>query len=325
MSLLLPGGDIMDLLEWGLTQTELAKRLTMVSLTLLFYYWVSNLHLEVAYIWGAPWTYGRFLYHLNRICPLMLLLISLPGISFFSHRCPSSLNPPPVWDKCCCFIRPLTKRCRQVVYLYTYGCSIATDIITGVLVLRCWALYSSRRVLWTLSAGLVCTTTCTIVIASQIMKKTIFIPALLPEILSGCRMLPPTLMWIAFIPTTIYESTLFILTLWRLGFMKKRYGSTVLSRRLAEQGVLYFGVRVTLIIFACVGGSVRTIQIATNASGIIIAISSVMCSRMIFSLYQLNHERKDDQSTLALTSDRELGIPMSPIQAHSLQKDLDPY
>ncbi|CAE6474431.1 unnamed protein product [Rhizoctonia solani] len=60
--------------------------------------------------------------------------------------------------------------CRHVVYLYTYGCSIATDIITGVLVLRCWALYSSRRVLWALGMGLVCTTTCTIVIASQIMK-----------------------------------------------------------------------------------------------------------------------------------------------------------
>ncbi|KAH7334733.1 hypothetical protein B0J17DRAFT_708340 [Rhizoctonia solani] len=267
MSLLPPGADMIDLIEEGLTQMELAKKLTMVSLTLLFYDWISNLHLEVAYIWGAPWTYGRFLYHLNRVCPLALL-------GYFGLLPPTSPSAKSV--TCVALVllfhpAPHQTSCRQVVYLYAYGCLIATDIITGVLVLRCWALYSSRRVLWVLGLGLACTATCTVVIASQIMKRTIFLPPLLRGILSGCTLIPPTFMWVTLIPTTIYESTLFILTLWKLGTMKKHFGSTVLSRRLAEQflhsGILYFGVRVTLIIFACIGGSIRTIQIATNASG----------------------------------------------------------
>ncbi|CAE6502336.1 unnamed protein product, partial [Rhizoctonia solani] len=85
-----------------------------------------------------------------------------------------------------------------------------------------------------LAVGLVSTTTCTIVIASYIMKQTLFLPQLFRGILSGCTVVPPTSMWIALIPTTIYESTLFILTLWKLGALKKDFGATPLSRRLAE-------------------------------------------------------------------------------------------
>ncbi|CAE6457958.1 unnamed protein product [Rhizoctonia solani] len=271
MSLLPPGTDIMDLIEDGLAQIELAKRLTVVSLTLLAYDWASNFHLEVAYIWGAPWTYGRFLYHINRLCPFILLCTSLP------------------------------------------------DVITGVLVLRCWALYSSRRVLWALGIGLVCTATCTIVVASQILKKTIFLPQFLPGILSGCTVIPPSFMWIALIPTTIYESIIFIVTLWKLLTMKKHFGATILSRRLAEHCIVYFAVRVALIIFACIGSTIRTVQIATNASGIVIAVSSVVCSRIIFSLYQLDEERNHRLSIRDLTYDNEVccgsefAIPMTSV------------
>ncbi|KDN47884.1 hypothetical protein RSAG8_03304, partial [Rhizoctonia solani AG-8 WAC10335] len=218
--------------------------------------------------------------------------------------------------------------CRQVVYLLAYGCSISTDIITGVLVLRCWALYSSRYVLRMLGIGLICTTTCTLVIANQIMKQTLFLPQLFQGILTGCTVIPPTSMWMALIPTTIFESTLFILTLWKLGTIKKHYGSTLLSRRLTEDGIAYFAARVALIIFACIGGSIKTIQIATNASGIVTAVSSVVCSRISFSLYQLDEEQKGDLTTLDLTSNcesccrPEFVIPMTSIQVHACVKSV---
>ncbi|CAE6506409.1 unnamed protein product [Rhizoctonia solani] len=340
--------DIIGLLAEDLAQMELAKRLTVASLTLLVYDWASNIHLEAVYVWGTPWTYGRFLYHLNRICPLIFLGTSLPGIFFYFNRHPPPLNPLPVWGLVLLFhpsphpsVRTKFLFCRQVVYLFAYGCSISTDIITGVLVLRCWALYSSRYVgdygallhaspnhdvfLRMLSIGLICTTTCTLVIANQIMKQTLFLPQLFRGILTGCTVIPPTSMWMALIPTTIFESTLFILTLWKLGTIKKHYGSTLLSRRLTEEltksysGIAYFAARVALIIFACIGGSIKTIQIATNASGIVIAVSSVVCSRISFSLYQLNEEQKCDLTTLDLTSNcesccrPEFVIPMTSI------------
>ncbi|CAE6420443.1 unnamed protein product [Rhizoctonia solani] len=107
--------------------------------------------------------------------------------------------------------------------------------------------------------------------------------------------------------------------------MKKHFGSTPLSRRLAEHGIIYFAVRVTLIIFTCIGGTVKTIQVATNASGIVIAISSIVCSRIIFSLYQLDEERKHNMSTLDLTNDcepcymPEFVIPMTSISSSPIE------
>ncbi|KAJ1306036.1 hypothetical protein OPQ81_010749 [Rhizoctonia solani] len=226
MLFLPPGTNIVDLLAEGLAQMELAKRLTMVSLSLLVYDWViitSN------------------------------IVSSLPQ---------------------------------------------SIDIITGVLVLRCWALYSSRRVLWMLGIGLACTATCTIAIASQMIRGTTFLPPLFRGILTGCTVIPPTGISLTLIPTTIYESTLFIVTLWKLATMKKYFGSTALSRRLAEH--------------------IKTIQVATNASGVVIAVSSVVCSRIIFSLYQLDEERRrgPDLTNRPVTSLRtDFAVPMTSINS----------
>ncbi|CAE6528873.1 unnamed protein product [Rhizoctonia solani] len=180
----------------------------------------------------------------------------------------------------------------------------AIDVVSGVLIFRCWALYNSRHVLWILFIGLAGAATSTIVFTNRIMREIIVLPQIFPGVLSGCTVIAPTSIWMGLIPTTIFESSLFILTLWKIGTMRDYIGTTRLSRRLAEHGVAYFAIRVVMITFACIGGSVRTIQIATNASGLLTSISSVVCSRMMFSLHELNS--KPQEGMTSITSDDDI-------------------
>lgn len=45
----------------------------VASLTLVLYDWLISLDLECAFIWGRKWTWGRLIYHLNRVWPVVLL------------------------------------------------------------------------------------------------------------------------------------------------------------------------------------------------------------------------------------------------------------
>ncbi|KAH7336838.1 hypothetical protein B0J17DRAFT_665043, partial [Rhizoctonia solani] len=157
------------------------------------------------------------------------------------------------------------------------------------------------------------------------MREIIFLPPIFPGVLSGCTVIVPTSMWMGLIPTTIFESCLFILTLWRVGMMRDYIGTTRLSRRLAEHGVAYFAIRVAMIIFACIGGNVRTIQIATNASGLLTSVSSVVCSRMMFSLYDLNSRLREGMASIRSNEDiyslPEFAIPLVSLDISSPTQD----
>ncbi|CAE6485418.1 unnamed protein product [Rhizoctonia solani] len=202
----------------------------------------------------------------------------------------------------------------------------AIDVVSGVLIFRCWALYNNRHVLWILFIGLAGAATSTIVFTNRIMREIIVLPQIsVPGVLSGCTVIVPTSMWMGLIPTTIFESSLFILTLWKIGMMRDYIGTTRLSRRLAEHGVAYFAIRVVMITFACIGGSVRTIQIATNASGLLTSISSVVCSRMMFSLHELNSKPREGMTSITSDDDiysfPEFAIPLESLDISSPTPD----
>ncbi|CAE6453830.1 unnamed protein product [Rhizoctonia solani] len=121
----------------------------------------------------------------------------------------------------------------------------------------------------------------------------------LPSIFSGCIIIIPDYAWILYITALVYESTLFFLTIWRIYILSKEFGTSPLMQTLARNGMAYFATLVGLMILACIGGTIPTVKIAANASGVLTAISSVVGSRMIFSLYQITNKERQERQAIA--------------------------
>ncbi|KAG8716224.1 hypothetical protein FRC09_015951 [Ceratobasidium sp. 395] len=165
--------------------------------------------------------------------------------------------------------------------------------------MRCWALYNDKRILRGLSAGLFFTILLSIILVKITMDKVVYIANPFPSVFTGCVILLPSTMWMLYVVPLIYDSTMFIMTVLRIYVLSSEYGATPLMERLAENGALHSGVLVVLMMFSCIGGTVETVKIAANGSGgrvliydfhivrILGAISSVVCSRIIFSLHTL--------------------------------------
>ncbi|ELU37183.1 hypothetical protein AG1IA_08787 [Rhizoctonia solani AG-1 IA] len=165
--------DIIDLIADGLFQIQLAQRLTIQEGI------ISRATLPAVN---------------NKSSDTISSLTSTFDVSSLRH-----LSAPNGYNSMC--------SCKLMTYIYTFGNAIGTDIVTGrlspfalvivgstatiqplylcvgILVLRCWALYNSRGtviqpvslsfihcIYRTLVVGLVCTTTCTMVMAIQILK-----------------------------------------------------------------------------------------------------------------------------------------------------------
>ncbi|KAG9087338.1 hypothetical protein FS749_002990 [Ceratobasidium sp. UAMH 11750] len=94
-------------------------------------------------------------------------------------------------------------------------------------------------------------------------------------------------MWMLYVTHLAYDAILFVITVWRAWVSSRTFGSSPLMQRLVENGALHSGVLVVLMLFACIGGATNTLSIPSNGSGILGAMSSVVCSRIIFSLHTL--------------------------------------
>ncbi|KAH7322119.1 hypothetical protein B0J17DRAFT_684279 [Rhizoctonia solani] len=272
----LPGlesGDIVGTIIFYREKQQLAQYLFVAALTILVYDWVLNLDLEVAFIWGNSWSWGRAIYHTNRVWPIALLGSTLTTILFIPLPGPSI--------------------CKPVVYIYSYGAICQTSLVSTMLILRCWAIYDKKRVVWMLAGGLVGTGVASSIIINLLVNRTMFLDNPLPGIFSGCVAIAPNYMWTLYIVPLVFEATLFFSTVWRIYTLSKDFGSTSpLMKTLAQNGMAYFAALVGLMILACIGGTIQAVKIAANISGALTATSSVVGSRMIFSLYQLNERER---------------------------------
>ncbi|CAE6398674.1 unnamed protein product [Rhizoctonia solani] len=210
--------------------------------------------------------------------------------------------------------------CKRVGFMYSYGAMFQCTIISAMLLLRCWALYDKKRVIWILCGGLGGSVISGIVIVKLLLDRTTFLDNPLPNIFSGCIVMIPDYVWILYIVPLIYESSLFFLTIWRIYGLSKDFGATPLMQTLAHNGTTYFATLVGIMILACIGGTIQPVKIAANASGVLSAMSSVICSRMIFSLYRINDGGIQEERTLSHTRDDldESTIPRFAIPLQSL-------
>ncbi|KAG8713465.1 hypothetical protein FRC08_013218 [Ceratobasidium sp. 394] len=151
-------------------------------------------------------------------------------------------------------------------------------------------------------------------------QRIMYLENPLPNIVSGCVLILPSRAWTMYIAPMIYEFTVFTLTLWRIFRLSREFGSSTLMHRVAENGILYFAVLLVLILFSGIGGGIDRIKLASNGSGILAALSSVVCSRIMFSLYAL---RAEDARNLSQSGDYEtdadaqFAIPMTVMNGDS--------
>ncbi|KAG9087337.1 hypothetical protein FS749_002989 [Ceratobasidium sp. UAMH 11750] len=99
-------------------------------------------------------------------------------------------------------------------------------------------------------------------------------------------------MWLLYVAHLVFDTILFVITVWKVWASSRVFGSSPLMQRLAENGALHSGVLVALMVFACIGGTIDTLSVPSNGSGLLGAMSSVVCSRNIFSLHTLAEEER---------------------------------
>lgn len=255
-------------------QLQTSRLLAISAVTLLAYDWVSTLDKEVKYIWGRKWSFARVIYHLNRILPLLLLCgILIPNILF----APSYYT---------------TTMCKRIILSYGYGVVGLLAVLCATSIIRCWALYGQTWVLWLLIPALVLTVGHALAQVTLSIGSTRYMANPLPGVLEGCLAKLPRNIWLAYLSGVLYESLVFGLLVWRIWRLSTGIGWTPLLKQLLKHGASFFAVNFGLMLISCIGsGFPETINIV-NTSGVLTALSSIMCSRIFFSLYQFaNLER----------------------------------
>ncbi|KAG8757471.1 hypothetical protein FRC12_010303, partial [Ceratobasidium sp. 428] len=177
-----------------------------------------------------------------------------------------------------------------------------------------------------LLAAYIFTITYAFVVVTILARRNVYLVNPLPEVFSGCPMIFPNNIWMIYILPIIWEWTVLGLTIWKIWSIQRSYGTTPLMQRLADNGVAYFIVLLFLFLFLCIGGSIDPIKIASNGSGFITAISSIVCGRVILSLHQFEDSQRAsgslvDHSTTRLTT----AILMSELSPPTRNYGLSPW
>ncbi|KAJ1306297.1 hypothetical protein OPQ81_010997 [Rhizoctonia solani] len=119
--------------------------------------------------------------------------------------------------------------------------------------------------------------------------KSLYLANPFPGILEGCLVLLPSGIWLAYLSGVVYESLVFGLLVWRIWRLSSGVGLTPLVTQLLKHGASFFAVNFGLMLISCVGSGYSRTIIIVNVSGVLTALSSVMCSRIFFSMYEFSN------------------------------------
>ncbi|KAG9077341.1 hypothetical protein FS749_010784, partial [Ceratobasidium sp. UAMH 11750] len=151
----------------------------------------------------------------------------------------------------------------------------------------------------------------TLVLLQLRARKSKFIKNPAPDIISGCTLKTSPLGAGAYIGPFIYETGIFLLTIYKTW----RVSRTPLVQRLMRDGSKYYiAVIATLLVIGASTFSPK-IRRAMTGSGILTAIVSTMCSRLILSGLSFYEENQTEAARcdihLAVGRSVESGIPGS--------------
>ncbi|KDN44962.1 hypothetical protein RSAG8_05135, partial [Rhizoctonia solani AG-8 WAC10335] len=254
-----PDGEL-DLAELYYA-TEDTKYLALALCVILICETLTTLPAEVRHVWNSRWSFGRIMFHANRIWAPIMLGIYVPSLFMYNLS---------------------EKRCLAYWLFYIYGSVVIQIIVAGVLIARIWAIYQLRvRALVALCFGCILLSAPSIVLlqlqasAAHLMKN----PA--PELISGCPTTINPLAFVPYLPPFVGETILFILTVYKPWKMNRQV-MTPLTSRLILHGTQYYVVVFATLVFIVVGSLFPRANHVVNGSGLV-AVWSIVCSRLILS------------------------------------------
>ncbi|KAF8704553.1 hypothetical protein RHS03_05968, partial [Rhizoctonia solani] len=221
---------------------------------------LSTIDLESEYVWSSPWNFGRIVFHFNRIfAPSLQLVIPFP---------------------------PLPTVVSKVLVKFQHSLTPLLQLLAGVmsvLITRVWLLYFRNP--WVLISLLtlgVLVSLPPILIISIVFKQAIHLnenPA--PDVIPGCLFGGASKWsWVPYIGTTLYETLLFALTVYKAANIFTIAGSKI------------------PIIYGCATGS-----------GLLGSIMSAMCSRMLLSTKSFESERHERIREQVMSISETIRVP----------------
>ncbi|KAG8734898.1 hypothetical protein FRC12_018299, partial [Ceratobasidium sp. 428] len=139
----------------------------------------------------------------------------------------------------------------------------------------------------------------------------------LPGVFTGCFMLLTPNTWIPYIFPFIFETIVFVVTVRRTRKLISEFGPMPLTKQLLKDGSLFYAAILLTVLATCIGARIPSMELAAVASGSYAAFSSIMCNRLICSLYTFEGSTTVSTITGNTLGAFELGIPMSTLQTSS--------
>ncbi|KAJ1302513.1 hypothetical protein OPQ81_002832 [Rhizoctonia solani] len=266
-------GKEAEILEF-FSAAEKTKVIALIASTILVYDIVLTLPAEIRYIWSMRWSFARVAFHMNRLWGLLLLGVYVPTL--FMHN----LN---------------TQVCIVINTYYIYGTAVTATIVAIIIIMRVWIIYGKKT--WMLIAlvlGSLAVSIPSLVLLQMRARSSKFIPNPAPEIIAGCTLKASLFGVGAYIGPLIYETSLFLLTLYKTW----RTSSTPLMKRLMNDGSKYYAIVLGTLVIIGLGSINKQTKRAFLSSGLLVATFSAMCSRLILSGLSYYDDTRDTMSDL---------------------------
>ncbi|KAG8783048.1 hypothetical protein FRC12_020151 [Ceratobasidium sp. 428] len=276
---------------------EVAKYFVVASRTLLFYDIITNIDDEIRYIWSKPWSLVRFIYHVNRLWPVVLLGATTPA--FFVPSPSAQVDLSTSLDPMT--LTALSKICKAIVVAGSYGTALAIVCPGFVMTLRVWALYERQKmVLFWLLLGQTCLALPALIEIKLQADHNMYLGNPAPGVLTGCVVRLTSFAWVPYVFALVHESAIFGLTIWKTWRLNREFGSMALTTQLTLDGSLYYIGLLLLLLFCCWGVTFEVLKIGTSASGFVVAMNSIMCNRMIVSLHIFTEKIKEKDLKISI-------------------------
>ncbi|CAE6416742.1 unnamed protein product [Rhizoctonia solani] len=262
----------LDLIIKTRMQGMIARHLAVSGIALLLYDWLTNLDKEAEYAWARKWSIARVVYHLNRVLPILLIgAILIPDILFAPAHFTPSTSVQSLGSTKDLKETNIHERCRNVTLLYSYGVIAMMAIVCITSIIRCWALYGQRWVLWVLIPSHAITVGHATWRVTGTIKRAIIMANPFPEFFQGCLITIPNDIWLAYVSGVFFELVVFCMVVWRIWYLGHGLGLTPLMKQLLTNVASFFAVNLALILFSCVGSAYPSTIVVANGSGCVLS------------------------------------------------------
>ncbi|KAF8596105.1 hypothetical protein BDV93DRAFT_548507 [Ceratobasidium sp. AG-I] len=261
--------------------TESTKYLALGSCVFLLCETFQTIPAEVRLLWRSRWSFGRIMFHANRVWGPLMLAIYVPTLFMYNLS---------------------EEVCIAAWWFYIYASIIAQVIVASVLIARIWAIYEMKT--WVLVAlclvSLVVSSPSIIILQLQATQSN-FLKNPAPDLISGCPTKLNALAFVPYLPPFLSETFLFIMTVYKPWKISRTRMSTPLMTKLIRNGSQYYVIVLGALIFVVIGSVFPPTNHAVNGSGLLTAVWSSMCTRLILSGRSWHARENNSSSAVEMT------------------------